>query len=215
MKSFQVIHPDFEKLISRYRQDTRFVGKEIERQKCIDYLLGLGSWIQKITMPTDISAVLLAGSFSCINPEIPDLAPVVRGPWFNGVRDGGSDMDVLFIYSSNISGLLRLKWLNFNVPEREICHPDDFVVNSIDFLKRQLKQDCSDDLNNRVDVHVSVLTKTLGKFALKKYVRHMIQTGTLVWGNLPVSDYGKYRENPPAFRRPKYDPIIDRMTGTF
>ena len=215
MKSFQVIHQDFENLISRYHHDTRFVGKEIERKKCIDYLLGLGEWIQKITMPTEISAVLLSGSFSCVKPEIPDLAPVVHGPWFNGVRDGGSDMDVLFIYSSNISGLLRLKWLDFNVPERELVHPDNFVINTINFLKLQLKQDCSDELVNRVEVHVSVLTNTLGKFALKKYVRHMIKTGTLIWGDLPVSDYGKYRQNPPTFRRPKYDPIIDRMTGTF
>lgn len=215
MKNYQGVHPDFQKLLERYHIDPRFSGKEQERQKCLGYLLSLNDWVQRITKPPEITAVLLTGSFSCLKKDTPDLAPVISGPWFGGVREGGSDLDVLFVYSSNISGLLKLRWLDFNIPERELVHPDDFVVNTINFLKSQLNQNCSNEFINRVEIHVSVLTQTLGRFALKKYVRHMIQTGTLIWGNLEISDYGKYREKPPLFRRPDSDPIIDQMIGTF
>lgn len=208
-------HPDFQKLLERYHIDPRFSGKEQERQKCIDYLLNLSDWVQRITKPLEITAVLLTGSFSCLKKDTPDLAPVIRGPWFRGCREGGSDLDVLFVYSSNISGLLKLRWLDFNIPERELVHPDDFVVNTIIFLKSQLNQNCSNEFINRVEIHVSVLTQTLGRFALKKYVRHMIQTGTLIWGILGQGDYGIYRDNPPTILRPTSDPIIDLMSGGF
>ncbi len=208
-------HSDYHKLLSRYENDYRFATREQERQKCIDYLIGLGNWVQRVKKPPEIQAVLLAGSFSSLKKETPDLEPVIHGPWFRGMREGGSDMDVLFLYSSNIAGLLKLRWLDFNVPERELVHPDDFVVNTIRYLNDQLRRDCSQELVNRVEVHVAVLTSTLGKFALKKYVRHMIQTGTLIWGDLSIGDYGRYRENPPALKRNSADAIIDRMAGGF
>lgn len=208
-------HPDFASLIDRYVLDSRFDGKENDRQKCINYLYELNDWVQTVKKPPEIQAVLLAGSFSALNKEAPDLNPVNHGPWYWGTREGGSDMDVLFVYSSNIRGLLKLKWQDFNLSERELVHPDDFVVNTKHSLKDQLYRDCSPDFVNRVEIHVVVLTQELGKIALKKYVRHMIQTGTLIWGDLKINDYGKYRTNPPSFTRPSSDALIDRMGGGF
>lgn len=208
-------HPDFLDLLGRYEKDGRFLGAEDNRKKCIDYLLELNSWIQSVKKPPEIQAVLLAGSFSCLKTETPDLSPVVDGPWYFGKREGGSDIDVLFFYRTNISGLLKLKWLDFNLPERELVHPEDFVVNTIRSLNDQLKNSCSQEFGNRVEIHVAALTQILGKLALKKYVRGMIQTGTLIWGSLPINDYGKFREIPPTFKRNTSDAIVDRMSGGF
>lgn len=214
MNCYSEIHPDYTRLIERYKTDSRFSDKERDRQKCLDYLIELNSWVQKVQLPPEIQAVLLAGSFSSLKNDSPDLRPVVHGPWFRGTREGGSDLDVLFLYSSNIAGLLKLKWLDFNIPERELVHPDDFVVKTIEFLKGQL-QNTSEDFRDRAEIHVAVLTPTLGMLALKKYVRHMIQTGTLIRGYLNLMDYGKYRESPPAINRPSSDPVLDLMAGGF
>lgn len=208
------IHPDFQKLLDRYQSDPRFEGKEPDRQTCINYLIALNNWIQVVEKPSEIQAVLLSGSFSSLKKDTPDLREVINGPWF-GNREGGSDLDVLFLYASNIAGLLKLKWLNFNIPERESTHPDDFEANAYDTLKLQLRENCSEALINRVEIHVAVLTPTLGELALKKYIRHMISTGTLIWGDLQSSNYGKYREDPPSFNRPASDSIINLMGGGF
>ncbi|OGD81553.1 hypothetical protein A2572_04165 [Candidatus Collierbacteria bacterium RIFOXYD1_FULL_40_9] len=208
-------HPDFLDLLGRYEKDRRFLCAEEDRKKCIDYLLELNDWVQSAKKLPEILAVLLAGSFSSLKAETPDLRPVVDGPWYRGRREGGSDIDVLFFYKTNIAGLLKLKWLDFNLPERELVHPDDFIVNTIRSLCDQLKNNCSPELGNRVEIHVAALTQTLGKFALKKYARGMIQTGTLIWGSLPINDYGKYRENPPTFKRNTSDAILDQMSGGF
>lgn len=210
-----IVHPDFQKLLDRYITDQRFSGKEQDRHICISYLVELNNWVQNIVLPSEIQAVLLTGSFSSLKKESPDLEPVIRGPRFNGTREGGSDIDLLFLYSSDVAGLLKLKWLDFNIPERELVHPDDFVVNTIRLLEEQLRMGCSMELANRVEIHVVILTSMLGCLALKKYVRHMIQTGTLIWGNLQIADYGKYRNNPSIIKRPSSDPIIDRMAGGF
>jgi len=209
------IHPDFQNLLDRYRTDQRFAGKEQDRQVCIWYLTELNSWVQRVVLPSEIQAVLLSGSFSSMKKTTPDLEPVVHGPWFRGVREGGSDIDVLFLYTSDIVGLLKLRWLDFNIPERELAHPDDFIVNTLKSLRILLHDNCSTELAERVEIHLAVLTPTLGELALQKYVRHMIQTGTLIRGSLQIADYGRYRNNPPAIRRPTSDPIIDRMSGSF
>ncbi len=208
-------HPDFLGLLNRYENDRRFTGNEADRQKCIDYLLELNDWVQLVSKPPEIQAVLLAGSFSALNPEPPDLRPFENSPKYRGVRRGGSDIEVLFVYSSNLLGLLRLKWLDFNIPERELEHPDNFLTNTWKDLRRQLFEQTSRDLSSRIEMGLFALTPTLGKYALKRHIRHMITTGTLMWGSLAISDYGKRRDNPPKIKRPDIDPILYMMDGGF
>ncbi len=210
------MHPDFRSLLERYIDDPRFDSDEPARVACIEYLLELNEWVQNIHKPPEISAVILAGSFSSYKTTPPNLEPVIDGPRPNGVREiGGSDMDVLFTYKSDISGLLNLKWLDFNTPEREMVHPDDFVYNTLKHLRHELKRQGSKRLSNRVELLIAVLTPTLGELALKKYVRHMIKTGTLIWGDIPVASYGKFREKDLPYKRPSSDSIQDKQDGGF
>ena len=208
-------HPDFLGLVDRYEKDIRFKGRDDDRQKCINNLLALNNWVQLIVKPPEIMAVLLAGSFSALKEETPDLAPVIDGPRYWGKREGGSDMDVLFFYRTSVAGLLKLKWLDFNLPERELVHPGNFLMNTIKDFRGQLVKKSPAELAARVEVHVVGLTPALGKFALKMYVKNMIRTGTLMWGNLTIDDYGKRRDNPPTFKRNARDGVIDQMGGGF
>lgn len=71
------------------------------------------------------------------------------------------------------------------------------------------------DLFNRIELHVIILTDSLKSVILPKAVRHIIRTGTLMWGSLPLAIYGTHRDKPLPFKSPDIDPIIDMMGGGF
>ena len=209
------IHPDYQRLLVRYLSDPRFIGAEDESETCINYLLELNEWVQTVKKPPEIQAILLTGSLSHFKEERPDLNPIIDGPRWNGAREGGSDIDVLCLYRGNIGSLLKLKWLDMNIPERELVHPDDFVINARNYFRESLKLSKFQALSNRIELHVAVLTPELAETALKKYVRYMIRTGTLIWGSLNLPSYGTHRDTPLHFKRPSRDPIIEQMAGGF
>jgi hypothetical protein len=209
------MHPDYLALLNRYSNDLRFGQDLWSKQECIRYLTELNTWVQTVSKPAEIRAILLTGSFSHLNVQPPNLQPVIDGPITGFGKPGGSDIDLLFLYQSNIKGLLNLKWLDLNVPERELTHPQNFVVNTRKYFQKELCLFGNNDLTKRVEMHVVVLTPELGEVGLKGYVKSMIKVGTLIWGEIALPSYGTYREKPLRFKRPGTDSILDQMGGGF
>jgi len=197
------LHPDFKALLERYKTDQRFQGNDQVREQIIVYLTELNEFIQAVEKPPDVQAVLLTGSFSSLKKEPPDLRkPVGIEPRWDGSRRGGSDIDLLVALKSSVSDLIRLKWYQITAPGFEIPHPRDFTINTRRYFKSQLEKYGNQDLIDRVEISAIPITESLKEMTLKEYFKHMVGTGTLLWGDLPLPSYGVYRDNPPEIKRP-------------
>lgn len=196
------IHPDFLRLLQRYKTDKRFKSSK-EKQECMKLLLELNDWAQSVEKPPKLISLMLYGSFSSYGEVPPRPQPYKNAPKFNGKRErgSGSDIDILCFYKTSVLNWLLLQLSEFDLDFDELVHPKNFLYNTGRYLQESLRNDPRyKNVAQRAEINVIPFIPGIGGVTSEiAFYNTILSTGTLLWGRSPSRKYGKTRDNPRSF----------------
>lgn len=171
--------PEVASLLDRYRVDDRFNGHEEKRAKCMEVILKLNNFIQKISqegkIPPNVKAILLTGSLSERSSHIPRF--YTGGEY---VGELISDIDLLVVQENG---------------KRKFKYQDGFF-NRSEFA-RFLQEEAKINMFIHETFHIGTinrLPRNLFPNKPKDVVPNMLDTATLLYGQLPPDTYGQHRD---------------------